>query len=186
MQSKRDGSSIEWSRTRAWSRGQWGHIYINLKGRDPHGIVEPGAEYDQLCKEIAEKFCSLVDPASGEPAVNRVWRRDELYHGPRVQWAPDLVVDWRDGAYMPNDRDRGETAVFAPRFRSYMNWPTTGSHRLDGILMAAGPDIPAGTRVHGAGVIDMMPTWLHLLGLPVPQDLEGKPLNTLIERRKAS
>ncbi len=88
--------------------------------------------------------------------------------------------------YMPNDRDRGETAVFAPRFRQYMSWPTSGSHRLEGVLIAAGPDIEAGTRVHGARLIDIMPTWLQLLGQPVPRELEGKPIYSLLERRKAS
>jgi predicted AlkP superfamily phosphohydrolase/phosphomutase len=185
MQNQRDGSGIDWSRTRAHSRGQWGHIYINLKGRDPNGIVEP-ADYNKVCAEIASKLTAIVDPQRGETAIQKVWRRDELYHGPAVDYAPDLIVDWREGAYMPNDRDRGETAVFVPRFRQYMSWPTSGSHRLDGVLIAAGPDIEPGTRVHGARIIDIMPTWLQLLGQPIPRDLEGKPIYTLLDRRKAS
>ena len=185
MQTQRDGSGIDWSHTRAYSRGQWGHIYINLKGRDPNGIVEP-ADYDKVCAEIAAKLTAIVNPERGETAIQKVWRRDELYHGPAVEQAPDLIVDWREGAYMPNDRDRGEATAFAPRFRSYMSWPTSGSHRLDGVLIAAGPDIEPGTRVHGARLIDIMPTWLQLLGQAVPKDLEGKPIYTLLERRKAS
>ena len=122
----------------------------------------------------------------GEPPITKVWRRDELYQGPAVDQAPDLIIDWRDGGYMPNDRDRGETAVFAPRFRQYMSWPTSGSHRLDGVLIAAGPDIEPGTRVHGARLIDILPTWLQLLGQPLPRELEGKPIYSLLERRKAS
>ncbi len=54
MQSNRDGSGIDWSRTRVSSRGQWGHLYINLKGRDPHGIVDP-ADYDRVCAEVARQ-----------------------------------------------------------------------------------------------------------------------------------
>jgi predicted AlkP superfamily phosphohydrolase/phosphomutase len=185
MQANRDGSGIDWSRTVAHSRGQWGHLYINLKGRDPHGIVDP-ADYDKVCADIARKLEATVDPQHREPPITKVWRRDELYQGPAVDQAPDLIIDWRDGGYMPNDRDRGETAVFAPRFRQYMSWPTTGSHRLDGVLIAAGPDIEAGTRVHGARLIDIMPTWLQLLGQPVPRELEGKPIYSLLERRKAS
>ena len=185
MQNQRDGSGIDWSRTRAYSRGQWGHIYISLKGRDPNGIVEP-ADYDKVCAEIAARLTTVVDPQRRETPIVKVWRRDELYHGPAVDYAPDLIVDWRDGAYMPNDRDRGETAVFAPRFRQYMSWQTSGSHRLDGVLIAAGPAIEPGPRVHGARIIDIMPTWLQLLGLPVPKDLEGKPIYTLLDRRKAS
>jgi predicted AlkP superfamily phosphohydrolase/phosphomutase len=185
MQSKRDGTGIDWSRTRAYARGQWGHIYINLKGRDPRGIVEP-ADYDRVCAEIAAQLTATVDPQRREKPIVKVWRRDELYHGPAVEQAPDLIVDWRDGGYMPNDRDRGETAIFAPRFRQYMSWPTSGSHRLDGVLIAAGPDIEPGTRVHGARLIDILPTWLQLLRQPLQPELEGKPIYSLLERRKAS
>jgi predicted AlkP superfamily phosphohydrolase/phosphomutase len=139
-----------------------------------------------VCADIARKLEATVDPQRRDPPITKVWRRDELYHGPAVEQAPDLIIDWRDGAYMPNDRDRGETEVFAPRFRQYMSWPTSGSHRLDGVLIAAGPDIEPGTRVHGARLIDILPTWLQLLGQPLPRELEGKPIYSLLERRKAS
>jgi len=185
LQARRDSSGIEWSHTRAHARGQWGHIYINLKGRDPKGIVDP-ADYDRLCDEIASKLVGIVDPGRGHPAIQKVWRRDELYRGPAVAHAPDLIVDWHEAAYMPNDRDRGESEVFAPRFRQYMSWPTSGSHRVDGVLIAAGPDIQRGSRTEGARLIDIMPTWLELLGQPVPRELEGKPLYALLEHRKAS
>ncbi len=185
MQETRDGSGIDWSRTRAHARGQWGHIYINLKGRDPHGIVEP-TEYDKVCAQIATRLVATVDRKRGRPAIRKVWRRDELYSGPAVALAPDLIVDWEDAAYMPNDRDRGEPEVFAPRFRQYMSWPTSGSHRLDGVLIAAGPDIERGMHVQGARIIDIMPTWLTLLGQPIPRELEGNAIYTLLEQRKAS
>jgi predicted AlkP superfamily phosphohydrolase/phosphomutase len=184
MQATRDGSGIDWSRTRAHARGQWGHIYINVKGRDPHGIVEP-VDYDSTCADIASRLVATVDPRRGHPAIRKVWRREELYSGPAVAYAPDLIVDWHEAAYMPNDRDRGEAEVFAPRFRQYMSWPTSGSHRLDGVLIAAGPDIEPGIRVNGARVIDIMPTWLTLLGQPIPQDLEGTTVQSLFERRTA-
>ena len=185
MQTRRDSSGIDWSRTQAHSRGQWGHIYINLKGRDPHGVVPP-AEYDKVCAQIATRLVATVDPKRGEPPIRKVWRRDELYSGPAVAQAPDLIVDWQDAAYMPNDRDRGEREVFAPRFRQYMSWPTSGAHRLEGLLIAAGPDIAPGLRVQGARVIDMMPTWLALLRQPIPRELEGNAVYSLFEQRKAS
>ncbi len=65
-----------------------------------------------------------------------------------------------------------------------MSWPTSGSHRLDGVLIGAGPDIRPGTRVRGARVIDMMPTWLKMLNQPIPRDLEGTPIYSLIEHRQ--
>jgi predicted AlkP superfamily phosphohydrolase/phosphomutase len=185
MQASRDGSGIDWSQTRAHARGQWGHIYINLKGRDPHGTVER-ADYDTVCADISARLQETVDPHRGQRAIRKVWRRDELYKGPAVAYAPDLIVDWHEAAYMPNDRDQGEPDLFAPRYRQYMSWPTSGSHRLDGVLIAAGPNIQRGTRVQGARVIDMMPTWLKMLNQPIPRDLEGAPIYSLIEQRKAS
>jgi predicted AlkP superfamily phosphohydrolase/phosphomutase len=185
MQATRDGSGIDWSRTRAHARGQWGHIYINLKGRDRHGIVE-ASQYDSVCSQIAARLVATVDPKRGHAAIRKVWRRDELYSGAAVTDAPDLIVDWEDAAYMPNDRDRGATEIFAPRFRQYMSWPTSGSHRLDGMLIAAGPDIQPGVRVRGARIIDILPTWLQLLGQPIPLELEGQAIGTLFEQRKAS
>ena len=185
IQAGRDGSGIDWSRTQAHARGQWGHIYINLKGRDPHGIVEP-REYDRVCAEIATRLHATVDPKRDQPAIRKVWRRDELYDGPALTHAPDLIVDWHEAAYMPNDRDRGEAQIFAPRFRQYMSWPTSGSHRVNGLLIAAGPDIEQGVRIDGARIIDIMPTWLALLGQPIPRDLEGSAIHSLFENRKAS
>jgi predicted AlkP superfamily phosphohydrolase/phosphomutase len=134
-----------------------------------------------VCNQIATKLLATVDPRRGQPAIRKVWRREELYSGPAVAYAPDLIIDWHEAAYMPNDRDGGEDEVFAPRFRQYMSWPTSGSHRLDGMLVAAGPDIEPGLRVRDARVIDMMPTWLKLLHQPIPQELEGKPICALRE-----
>lgn len=185
MQTRLSNSDIDWSRTQAYSRGQWGYIYVNLKGRDPHGIVNPGAQYDEVCKRISASFEKLIDPQTGQKAATRVWRRDELYHGPGVEFAPDMVIDWVDGAYMPNEASRSDS-VFSTRQREYMDWPTTGSHRLDGVLVAAGPAIAAGTTVQGARIVDLVPTWLSLLGQNAPKELEGKVIQSLFQERLAS
>ena len=185
IQSHLSGSSIDWSKTRAYSRGQWGYIYINCKGRDPHGIVAPGADYDAVCAQIAAAFEKLIDPATGEKAASRVWRRDELYHGPMVELAPDIVIDWKNGAYMPNEASRGDS-VFAPRFREYMSWPTSGSHRLGGVLIAAGPKVLPGSTLQGARIIDLMPTWLHLMGQKIPGEVEGKVIPAFASEQAAT
>ena len=173
VQSYLSGSDIDWSRTRAFSRGKEGDLFINMRGRDPHGIVAPGDEYESVCSAIIERLEALVDPTTGEKAVDRVYRATELYQGPMVDWAPDLVIAWRDNAYMPTESDRDKESIFVPRWREYMNWPTTGSHRLDGVLLAHGPGIRRGT-VTGARIIDLVPTWLRCLGEDIPADLEGE------------
>jgi predicted AlkP superfamily phosphohydrolase/phosphomutase len=179
VQGRVSSQNIDWSGTKAYSRGQWGYVYVNLKGRDPHGIVNPGPEYEAVRDQIIEAFGKLIDPDTGLTAATKVWKREELYHGPGVEFAPDLVIDWRDGAYMPNESSLSKS-VFGLRQREYMNWPTTGSHRLHGVLIAAGPGIAAGTTVQGARIIDLVPTWLRIFGQTGPKELEGKVINTLV------
>ena len=175
------GSDIDWSRTQAFSRGKEGTVFINLKGRDPHGSVEPGAPYEAVRERLIECFAALRDPATGEPAVERVYRAEELYQGPMLGSAPDLVIAWRDDAYMPTEDEQNLDSVFVPRWREYMNWPTSGSHRRDGVLVAHGPGVRRGATVEGGRIVDLAPTWLHGLGLPVPAELEGRVLAELFE-----
>jgi predicted AlkP superfamily phosphohydrolase/phosphomutase len=179
------GSDIDWGSTLAFSRGKEGDIFVNLAGRDPHGIVAPGAEYERVRDRVVAAFEQLVDPGTGERAVSRVHRREELYSGPMTEWAPDLVVEWRDCAYMPTESERDKDSVFVERWREYMNWPTSGAHRLDGLIVAHGPGIRRNARVDGASILDLMPTWLACLGEPPPPGLEGRVLSDLFEAERS-
>jgi predicted AlkP superfamily phosphohydrolase/phosphomutase len=184
VQSYLVSSDIKWTKTQAFSRGKEGDIFINLKGRDPHGIVNPGAEYESVRDSIIDRLSKLIDPETGRNAVDRVYRAEELYKGPMLEWAPDLIIEWHDTAYMPTESDRDRESIFVPRWREYMNWPTTGSHQIDGILFAKGPGISKAKRVEGARIIDMMPTWLCALNQRIPADLEGCTIPGLFEDGK--
>lgn len=177
-------SDINWTKTQAFSRGKEGDIFINLKGLDSHGIVNPGVEYECVRNSIIERLSKLIDPVTGKNAVDRVYRREELYEGPMLECAPDLIIAWRDTAYQPTESDRDKESIFVPRWREYMNWPTTGSHRFDGILFAKGPGICKAKRVEDARIIDMVPTWLYSLNQRIPSDLEGKVVLELFENDK--
>ena len=181
VQSYLADSDVDWSRTQAFCRGKEGDLFINLKGRDPHGIVEPGAEYESVRAAIIERFEALTDPATGQKAVDRVYRAQELYQGPMLDWAPDLIIAWRDNAYMPTESDRDKESIFVTRWREYMNWPTSGGHRLEGVLVARGPGIRRGAMVTGARIIDLVPTWLHCLRQDIPSALEGRIIRELFE-----
>jgi hypothetical protein len=82
---------------------------------------------------------------------------------------------------MPTESDRDKDSIFVNRWREYMNWPTSGGHRLEGVLVASGPGIRRGVPVAGAQIIDLMPTWLHCLGQDVPNELEGRVIVELFE-----
>jgi arylsulfatase A-like enzyme len=98
-----------------------------------------------------------------------------------MEFAPDLVVDWKDGAYMTTERAGSGNAVFGERWRKGMSWPTTGSHRHDGTFIAAGPGIALGKRIGPASHFDLLPTWLSILGQPVPAGLKGRVLAEMMK-----
>ena len=166
-------SDIDWKRSQAFSRGKEGNIFINLKGRDYHGIVEPGREYENVRDRIISRLSQLKDPDTGEDAVTRVYKGEEMFTGPLASCAPDLVIEWRDAMYMPTEQERDRDRIFVTRWREGMSWPTTGSHRFEGVFLAAGPSIKRSVRVE-ASLFDLLPTWLQALGQPLPDGLHGK------------
>ena len=147
-----------------------GYVRINVKGREPQGIVEP-ADYDAVCAEIIELLEQTTDARTGLPLVERVvrMRQDPLDSNPKLPDA-DLVVLWNEA--IPSD------VIDTPGYGRIGPVPhhRTGSHRAHGFLMAAGPDIDA-TRFKGDGhALDLAPTLLGLLGLPDTQRLSGQNL----------
>jgi hypothetical protein len=88
--------AVDWSRSRAYAMGL-GDVYVNLRGREKEGIVAPGAEYDALRDELTRGLLELTDPATGERAVSRVFRREEVYRRYDPRLIPDLIVANRPG-----------------------------------------------------------------------------------------
>ena len=106
---------VDWSRTCAYSAGMYGNVFINLKGREAQGIVAE-LEYAALCGEIRERLLRLEDPDTGERVVEAVHHRDEVYSGPFVADAPDLLIHWKDYAYPPDRQDLpGTGRLHSPR-----------------------------------------------------------------------
>ncbi len=164
---------IDWARTRAYSNGSNG-IQINLKGREPQGIVEPGSEYEVVRAQIIERLKHLRDPETGRPVMKAVYPREDIYEGPHVQRAPDILMVLEEGyvAYEP-DVDIDET--FTPT-----GW-RNGDHKLEGILVVAGKHVRQNTIIDGARIVDLAPTILYALGQPVPDDMDGRVLTELFE-----
>jgi len=165
---------IDWSRTRAYAQGNFGQIFLNLKGRQPQGCVDPG-EARALLDEIKAGLMAIVDPATGERLVERVHEASELYHGPHADRAPDLTVVLKDWKYRTIGlHDFTTHKVVSPAFGP------TGDHRMEGILVAGGPGIRPQAEPRGANLLDIAPTVLHLLGVPVPADMDGRVLDELL------
>jgi predicted AlkP superfamily phosphohydrolase/phosphomutase len=161
---------IDWSRTRAFfasipSQG----FYINVR-RNGTGTVDPGAEYQDLRQQLHDRLLTVTDPRSGERIVDQVWFREEVYDGPYTHLAPDILFVARDYAYLGREL-LGTRGVV----ETSMNW-ANGFHRMNGIFLAYGPYLGRGVRAQGATMVDVAPTLLHSLGLPVPGNMDGRVL----------
>jgi predicted AlkP superfamily phosphohydrolase/phosphomutase len=167
---------LEQPRTRAMfvRNGANGGIRINVKGREPFGSVEPGAEYDEVCAELATEFEALRDAATGDPVVTGVLRSDEVFGERYHPNLPDLIVQFRKDAVI--------TSVTSPRIGTiseparHSRFARSGEHTPHTRLWVRGPGIAADSVLEGGHVLDVGATVLDLLGVSVPATLDGTPL----------
>jgi predicted AlkP superfamily phosphohydrolase/phosphomutase len=175
---------IDFTRSTAYSFGNVGQIYLNVKGRDPQGVIEPGVEYDNYRKRISSELKELRDPESDERVVDRVFTREELFEGKYSELAPDLALVMRKMSYLALADDFGSEFVFGNRLFGVPGGTKrrlSGWHRLNGILIASGPCMRKGFQETGGRIIDLAPTILHLLGVSIPETMDGRVLTELFE-----
>lgn len=154
----------------------WEHTVAYAATPSSHGIhlvVEPPGNgrrlapeaYRRIRAELAQALLRACHPASGEPLVGQVGTREELFSGPYEAMAPDLSVLPREGSVI--SILRADTVV-QPRVEP------AGTHRPEGIFLASGPGIRAGEALAELAIVDVAPLLLHSLGLPLPDDLDGR------------
>jgi predicted AlkP superfamily phosphohydrolase/phosphomutase len=167
---------VDWSRTVAYSFGNFGRIFVNLRGREPMGCVLPGQEYEEMRERIILDLQQLRD-LDGTRIVTGVWRREEIYHGAYLDQAPDLVFTLKDWEYgtAPNYEFASNQILSAPLDN------ISGNHRLDGMLIAWGSQIREKGLVSEMHITDVAPTILHLMDLPIPSDLDGQVLRSMFK-----
>lgn len=172
--------AVDWRQTRVYALGAGGNLFVNLQGREPQGIVLP-AEYEAVRAEIIAYLQRLREPESGAPLVKRVYRREELYHGAHLPAAPDLIIEWHDYSVWGRGRYDSRAPLFERHNHlEFSDVPLTGTHRPYGILIAAGAHILQGATLQNPHLIDLAPTLLGLLNLPIPSNLDGNPLTELL------
>ncbi len=185
---------LDWDGTQAYfeENPYYPFLWINLRGRQPHGIVAPGAEYEEIRTRLIRDLETWKHPDSGEPIVEKAWRREEIYNGPCLDEAPDVVVKWalhRGYSYAfklsAKSADLRWTERLDPKKPENLQYYTSksGSHRDLGIFVAHGPGIRAGVNVTDARIIDLAPTVLSLFGLETPADMDGRVLREVLETR---
>lgn len=151
-----------------------GYIRINLKGREPQGLVAP-SEYHTLCDEICEKLNQLRDPRHNVPMVSEIvrTRQNPLDDNPKLPDA-DLIVVWQE-EYATDVMDSPEYGRIGP-----LPFYRAGSHREQGFILASGEDIKPNSHLSQGHVLDLGPTILSLMGADIPDYLQGQPLSLFI------
>jgi len=169
---KKNLAGVDWAKTRAFAIGLSG-IYLNLKGREARGIVDPGAEAVELREEIAEKLTGAIDPTRNSPIVKQVYNAMKLYRGPYKQDAPDLLIGYEAGYRAAWETAVGEVTGHIVH-DNVKAW--SGDHCIDQSLV---PGILFSNRmIHDERprLMDIGPTILDMFGVLVPSHMDGKPL----------
>ena len=176
--------AIDMARTRAFSEelNYAPSIWLNVRGRDPEGVVARGSEYEALVDDVRAALLAWPHPESGAPIVARVHRRDEIYAGALVDTAPDLVLELalEDGYSFPclptaPAERRSIRRLAVAEHVAGKGGGMNGSHRPDGLWVLAGPGVSA-TPARQAAIVDVAPSVLHLAGLDVPAWMDGRLL----------
>jgi predicted AlkP superfamily phosphohydrolase/phosphomutase len=168
---------IDWARTKAYSFGAYGQIYVNLRGREPGGIVSEGNEYDEVVASLIEGLNTLKN-GKGEKMITAALRSSELYQGPFCAQGPDILFEVRSLGYDSSTKfGFSADSVFGePEFRD------SGTHRREGILIARGPRIRQGVSSEKASIVDIVPTVLSVMGLSVPAYIEGRLIEQIVTK----
>lgn len=168
---------IDWASTRAYSFGYVGQIYVNLKGREPNGVVEPGTEYNRLLEDMTAKLFKLRDAETNERVVDYVYRGDQIYSGTYAGNGPDLVVIMKNMSYLAHSRrELSHQEIFA-----IPETDESGTHRPNGLFVIKGIKFLPETDGLQAEIIDVMPTILFDLEIHVPSYVDGRPIYSSVK-----
>lgn len=150
---------VDWQRSVALAGGQ-GPVYLLLRPDDP--------DYERVREAIAASLTALRNPKTGQPVVTRVFRREEVYNGPFLDRAPDLIFEQGPGVHTSGRVGHPDVFSTPEKWRA--------DNVVEGLFLAWGPDFAARGRVNGVRIVDLAPTILHLMGVAVPEDVDGRVL----------
>lgn len=177
-------ADVDWARTQAYRFPMYypaEGIEINLRGRQPQGIVASGSEYERLVEEVTQALREERDPVTGEPIVEEVYFKEEIYHGPYLDIAPDIVFVCR--------RTHRTGAEVGGAFVSAVGLDAldkdNGVHTMNGIFFAYGAGVAKGRELADAHLQDVAPTVLRLAGVPAPMEMDGKVLEDIFAEAPA-
>jgi predicted AlkP superfamily phosphohydrolase/phosphomutase len=163
--------NLDWSITSAYGLGING-LYLNLKGREPEGIVEPGARAEELLTELKERLEAVVD-VNGRRVIRNVYRAREVYPGSAAELAPDLIVGYCRGYRASWETCLGdlETDCLSNNELAWSADHCADAREIPGVLFSNRP-----FRARSPALVDLAPSILAEFGLPAPSAMTGRSI----------
>jgi predicted AlkP superfamily phosphohydrolase/phosphomutase len=165
-------NNVFWRRTRAFALGING-LYVNVRGREAQGVVQPGEDYDELLDEISARLLEYRDPETGEQVVKEVYRGSEIYHGDLAKDGPDLVIGYA-GGYRASDRTaigQLSKAIITPNMDKWSGDHCMALDVVPGILVTNLP-----VTLDDPTLLDLSATILALYGIAPAPNMRGRVL----------
>jgi predicted AlkP superfamily phosphohydrolase/phosphomutase len=159
---------VNWSKTKAYTtiRSTGEGVSINLAGREPDGIVDPG-DFERVRDEVMDRLAGFTDPKTGKKPVKAIYKREEIFKGKHADKAPDILMEPAEGYSLTHAKSAIEDA----------DW-VSGDHRIDGTIVAVGPNVrPFGETPM---LVDMAPTLLAALDAPASIKHTGRVLHEVV------
>lgn len=157
---------IDWKATQAYSHADVGHIRLNRRKREPEGIISD-ENANQIIDQLIEKLRGVVNPYTGERLCGDVMRREEIYDGPMLEEAPDIV-------FLPQDlRTMGSGASGFYSNRLFDRALMRGNHRMQGVVTVVGKPFLEHAKLKTARLVDLASNILYLLDCPIPSYMDG-------------
>ena len=165
--------NVDWTRTKAYAMGL-GQIYINLKGREGRGIVSPGADSKQMQDQLAARLLTMTDPNTGARMVDAVYKADDVYSGEFIGNAAELQVGLADGYRVSWQSTLGGSppGIVYPNMKKWSGDHGSFDYKSTPGTLISSRQLPQGITQ----IIDIAPTVLKYFGVPIPGDIDGKPL----------
>jgi predicted AlkP superfamily phosphohydrolase/phosphomutase len=160
---------VDWDATRAYcGSGAEQGVYINLKGREPFGVVEQGMEYIKVRDALMRELAEAIDPATHEKVFEVVLPREEVQSGRYIEDAADIFIQPRRHEWIMAEEHVEDLSI-----PWHHQWG--GFHREEGIFIASGPSINAGESLPPFDMTQVMPSILAMLALPIPEWVDAAP-----------
>jgi predicted AlkP superfamily phosphohydrolase/phosphomutase len=169
---------LDWRRTRAYLAhvGIYGFVYLNLRGREPQGVVAP-EQFESVRNALRDRLLAERIPGSNEPLFPHVHKGEEIYSRKKELQLPDLILVPARGFFPRKKIVSGSCVRVTPK-------AVGGVHDVDGVYAFSGPGVVVGQGLEPgpkAQIADFMPTLLAALGVPAPADLDGRVLDFVFE-----